>query len=407
MENVLGIRSAAGGDFFTRVQAEARALGYRVHGEAIRAWQYGVPQKRARQLIIGTRRELPVFAGAIYMPSTHGDGNLHTPVTLWEAIGDLPPLQAGQGVNEAVYDIGRRKSHVARYGGRYLKKVLGIHCVANLSGHVARPHNDRDLRDFHRLKEGEHSAGAIARGERMEFPYDRESFKDRYTRQHRNELCSTIVAHLSKDGLMFIHPTQARSLTPREAARLQSFPDWFQFPEARTHAFRLIGNAVPPLVGKVVGQAIQRLFADTRRPRQGELLAHMPTNFEQALDWMRPLVFAADRNALSKVSNIEFLRGWFSLAFVHWHLHPDSATQNGTETSRSSFVRPLKVKADSRLFTPTYRLSGWPVKLVPLALEAQRRLQAKTLASDDYYCSYAHKAGAERIHKDEELRVRH
>ena len=66
---------------------------------------------------------------------------------------------------------------------------------------------------------------AMKRGVRFEFPYDKETFKDRYTRQHRNEPCSTIVAHLSKDGLMFIHPKQNRSLTPREAAgRIQRSP---------------------------------------------------------------------------------------------------------------------------------------------------------------------------------------
>ena len=69
-------------------------------------------------------------------------------------------------------------------------------------------------------------------GVEFAFPYDKSSFKDRYTRQSRRKPCSTIVAHLSKDGLMFIHPTQNRSLTPREAARIQSFRDWFQFPVA-------------------------------------------------------------------------------------------------------------------------------------------------------------------------------
>ena len=86
----------------------------------------------------------------------------------------------------------------------------------------------------------------------FEFPYDKSSFMDRYTRQSRWKPCSTIVAHLSKDGLMFIHPTQNRSLTPREAVRIQSFPDWFRFPESRTQAYRLIGNAVPPLVAEVI-----------------------------------------------------------------------------------------------------------------------------------------------------------
>ena len=134
--------------------------------------------------------------------------------------------------------------------------MLEIDCSSKITCHTARPHSQRDLRDFSKLHEGETSARAIARGEKMEFPYDRGCFKDRYTKQHRNALCSTIVAHLSKDGLMFIHPTQNRSLTPREAARIQTFPDWFDFPSARTISFRLIGNAVPPLIGKAVGQPV-------------------------------------------------------------------------------------------------------------------------------------------------------
>jgi DNA (cytosine-5)-methyltransferase 1 len=254
LENVLGLKTAAGGEFFTRVQAEARALGYRVHGEEIRAWHYGVPQKRIRQLIIGTRRELPIFTALRFMPqrfAAPGDDLwevLEPAVTLWEAIGDLPPLAAGEGTEEADYDPRRRQSQLARYGGRYLKRVLQIHRVRRLTAHTARPHSDRDLRDFARLNEGESSAAAMRRGVEFEWPYSKDHFKDRYTRQHRHRLCSTIVAHLSKDGLMFIHPTQNRSLTPREAARVQSFPDWFEFPVARTHQFRLIGNAVPPLV---------------------------------------------------------------------------------------------------------------------------------------------------------------
>lgn len=260
MENVLGIRTAAGGEFFTRVQSEARALGYRVHGEEVCAWHYGVPQKRIRQLIIGTRRELPLFFASRFMPPTHVGPNepaldgLQPFTTLWEAIGDLPPLGADEGADETEYDPRRRQSQLARHGGHYLKKILQVHRAKKLTGHVSRPHSDRDLRDFALLHEGESSAVAMRdRFIEFEWPYSKEHFKDRYTRQHRNRLCSTIVAHLSKDGLMFIHPTQNRSLTPREAARIQSFPDWFQFPKARTHAFRIIGNAVPPLVAEAVG----------------------------------------------------------------------------------------------------------------------------------------------------------
>lgn len=140
---------------------------------------------------------------------------------------------------------------------RHLYSVMEVHQARKLTAHRARPHNDRDLRDFARLKEGESSARAMRRGVQFEFPYRKDRFKDRYTRQSRWDACSTIVAHLSKDGLMFIHPTQNRSLTPREAAHIQSFPDWFEFPIARTHQFRVIGNAVPPLVGEAVGIAIE------------------------------------------------------------------------------------------------------------------------------------------------------
>jgi DNA (cytosine-5)-methyltransferase 1 len=248
MENVLGIKSAAGGAYFTRVQKEARARGYRVHPQVEKAVDLGVPQKRQRQLIIGTRSDLPdYFAGTLKPVRRAGERP-----TLGEAIGDLPVLRAGGGEEETEYDLERRKAHIAKYGRRYLYGTLQVLKTAKLTAHRARPHIDRDLRDFARLREGEHCAEAIERGERFEFPYDRETFRDRYTRQHRNEPCSTIVAHLSKDGLMFIHPTQNRSLTAREAARVQSFPDWFEFPVARTHQFRVIGNAVPPLVAEAI-----------------------------------------------------------------------------------------------------------------------------------------------------------
>ncbi len=249
MENVLGIRSASGGEYFTRVQKEARALGYRVHAQIENCVELGLAQKRRRQLFIGTRLDLPDYFLPVLTPAPRSCDH----PSLWEAIGDLPPVKAGEGEETAVYDMERRRAHVERFGRRYLYEVLEVQRATKLTSHRARPHSERDLRDFALLAEGENSQEAIARGIQFEFPYKKHHFKDRYTRQHRNEACSTIVAHLSKDGLMFIHPTQNRSLTPREAARIQSFPDWFEFPIARTHQFRVIGNAVPPLVSEAVG----------------------------------------------------------------------------------------------------------------------------------------------------------
>jgi DNA (cytosine-5)-methyltransferase 1 len=245
MENVLGIQSAAKGKFFTLVQAEARKLGYRVQAQVEEAWRLGVPQKRRRQLVIGVRNDIPgFFAGELHPAARVGE---HLSPTLWDAIGDLPLLAAGEGVEEGHYDLARRAALFEQRGERarhYLQTVLEIDRAPRLTAYRARPHSERDLGDFARLHEGEHCGKAELRGEKMEFPYKRSCFKDRYKRQHREDACSTIVAHLSKDGLGFIHPTQNRSLTPREAARVQTFPDWFRFPVARTHQFRLIGNAV-------------------------------------------------------------------------------------------------------------------------------------------------------------------
>lgn len=239
MENVPGIKTAAGGRHYECLLAEAAQLGYRVDATEICAWRHGVPQKRVRQIIIGTRSDLPQFSTQARLTPTHDDPADHPPasfprpsgdlsgrqspplqppVTLWEAIGDLPPLQAGEGSEVSEYDLDRRQEHLRRYGPRYLEEVLEIHRAPRLTAHVARPHSARDLRDFARLREGETSAAAMRRGVEFEWPYSKEHFKDRYTRQPRDGLCSTIVAHLSKDGLMFIHPIQNRSLTPREAA---------------------------------------------------------------------------------------------------------------------------------------------------------------------------------------------
>ena len=331
IENVLGLRNAAGGRYFTAVQHEARILGrdkghpgYRVHGQIEKAEELGVPQKRRRQLIIGLRADLPGYFPSELQPAARATA--HT--MLGDAIGDLPVLAAGEGVHASPYDLDRRDRQFL--GGvrdavrrRYLQGVAEVQHAELLTNHIARPHSARDLRDFALLPEGTSSAKLMREGVEFEFPYDKTTFKDRYTRQHRNRPCSTIVAHLSKDGLMFIHPTQNRSLTPREAARVQSFPDWFVFLEARTHAFRMIGNAVPPLIGESVGLAIQEFFtAVVAYPlKSAEILQHepalstIPSSLAEAKMWLEILMHLSVRE-LRKLSAPDFLRGWHALLWL-------------------------------------------------------------------------------------------
>jgi len=420
IENVLGIRTAAGGEYFTRVQKEARELGrasgrpgYRVHGQTEDAWELGVPQKRRRQLIIGVRNDIPGY----FLPDLKPAQRTQTHVCLGAAIGDLPVLRAGSGQDERDYDLALRKRHIQKWGDaarKYLFEVLEINRTTKVTNHVARPHSDRDLRDFARLREGENSARAMRlRGIAFEFPYDKSSFKDRYTRQSRRYPCSTIVAHLSKDGLMFIHPTQNRSLTPREAARVQSFPDWFRFPTARTHAFRLIGNAVPPLIAEAVGSAIQDFLRGTRTPgvslgtRRRERVQTISASLLGAgictrnkftlnsrVDAARILdnIARLDRRALLALPTEEFLRGWHALLFLLPELHPNNARDHG-EGVETVVATQLMSPDFEELFTTRYARSGWPVALEHIGREAWRRYELDELSDEDLYCVEAQYAG--------------
>jgi DNA (cytosine-5)-methyltransferase 1 len=397
MENVMGIQSAAKGKFFTLVQADARKLGYRVHSQVEEAWKLGVPQKRRRQLVIGVRNDVPGYFASELKPSPRAVGS----PTLWDAIGDLPPRAAGEGVEECDYDLERRKEFLTTRGEsakHFLTEVLGIASARKLTAHRARPHSDRDLRDFKRIHEGETADAAIARGEKMEFPYDRNVFLDRYTRQHRERLCSTIVAHLSKDGLMFIHPTQNRSLTPREAARVQTFPDWFQFPVARTHQFRIIGNAVPPLVAEAVGCEIKDFLEsrsrgnETQIPRGASqsLLTSSPTRTEAASELQR--LAGLDRRELRELPAEQFLHGWRALLFLFPNLHPDNALDHGDQVEAVS-PDQLALPGFAELIARRYIRSGWPVALELLGREAWRRYDAREIADEDFYCVEAQRAG--------------
>lgn len=402
MENVLGIQSAAKGKFFTLVQSEARALGYRVQAQVEQAWHLGVPQKRRRQLIIGVRADIPGYFPSELRPSSRvGE---HVSPTLWDAIGDLPPLFAGTGIEECEYDLARRATILSSRGEiarHYLEDILEVSKAKSLTAHRARPHSDRDLRDFSLLREGEHSGEAEARGVSMEFTYTRTCFTDRYKRQHREDQCSTIVAHLSKDGLGFIHPNQLRSLTPREAARVQSFPDWFKFPVARTHQFRLIGNAVPPLVAEAVGEELKAFLAgetiEDNSSQWGD--DAFPQSEAQAVAWLKPL-FDLPPTALRKLGDETFKRAWSAISFIYAGLHPDGALDHGDAISRDGFEDyPPISDLEPRLLAPYYERSGWPVILAPIAREAWRRFRNEQLTDEAFYCCEAQKAGMS--HRDQ------
>ncbi len=403
IENVLGLRSASGGRYFTAVQHEARTLGqskglpgYRVHPQIERGEKLGSPQKRRRQLIVGVRADLAGYFPSELQPAARASLG----VMLGDAILDLPLLADGDGENETDYDLKRRTAHLGgirdHLRAPFLENVAEIGRAPKLFNHVSRPHSARDLRDFARIGEGRSSAELMREGVEFEFPYDKTSFKDRYTRQHRERPCSTIVAHLAKDGLMFIHPTQNRSFTPREAARVQTFPDWFVFPKARTHSFRVIGNAVPPLIGEAVGDAILRFLRPTiehtnaNSPRQAKAPSFpLPRTHAEAAEWLDPLT-KADRKTMRAMSAEAFLKCWHALLWLFPDLHPENALEHGDE----KHDEPASGEAVDR-FGRRYTRSGWPVMLEAFGIEAWRRFEADEFSDEAFYCVAAQRAGLE------------
>jgi DNA (cytosine-5)-methyltransferase 1 len=391
MENVLGIRTASGGEYFTRVQAEGRKLGYRVVPRVEDANKLGVPQMRRRQLFVGIREDIPGFLPAELAPAPRAVLGAN----LGDAIMDLPKIASNAGAQEMDYDLSRRAQHVAGNRHHFIYRVLEIAKADKLTAHQSRPHSERDLRDFAKLVEGANSREAMRRGVEFEFPYDKTTFKDRYTRQHRKRPCSTIVAHLSKDGLMFIHPTQARSLTPREAARVQTFPDWFKFPVTRTHQFRVVGNAVPPLVGEAVGIAVANFLQSADAVTRGEsekIIAFprsstIPSSQAEACERLAAIGSLTGAQLL-KADNTTFLQGWHALLYLFPGLHPDNAFDHGDEEETQD--SPV---TDSLDLSRRYLRSGWPVTLEPLGKEAWRRYEGECIREEDLYCVQAQRAG--------------
>lgn len=268
-ENVLGLLSAKnenGTPYLNVMKRLFRSKGYTVEYRVLSADEYGVPQKRKRIIIIGKRLKPGERVGASFYPAIPKLKTKTPRCSIAELFDDLPFLQAGTGSYRATKL--RKKSHP------YLFEI-GIKTIGErdeVTFHIARPQTATDLEIYKTAVElWDYS------GERLDYSTlpkrllthnNLASFLDRYKVVDGKSFFShTVVAHIHKDGHYYIHPNlkQNRSLTPREAARLQTFPDNYYFESisgrpSRTSAYRQIGNAVPVLLAERIALGMRALY---------------------------------------------------------------------------------------------------------------------------------------------------
>lgn len=224
---------------------------------------YGVPQVRKRIILIGVRNDIKIDPKEIYnsIIKTHynPDSNANEKsnkkkfVTVKDAISDLPHLKPGEGEKLIKHKIIKWNEFL---------ETIRKKDDNNLLDHVARTHNDSDRKRYYEMSKNKWTFQELLNKKPSLNHCKQRVFDNSYVVQFWDLPSRTIIAHLYKDGNQFIHPDfkQERTITPREAARLQSFPDDFIFEGSRTQQYKQIGNAVPPLMAEAIAKSIKNIL---------------------------------------------------------------------------------------------------------------------------------------------------
>jgi len=280
MENVPDMALADDMFVLRQILGHLEGAGYEADARVVDTWHYGVPQHRQRLAVVGIRD-----GKSFEWP------NPSERTVLQDAIGDLPVLDpTGEVVGTAAQAYEGPKSDFQRWARKHCHGE-DEHVVYD---HVTRAVRPDDLEAFQLLKPGSSYSDLPERLRR----YRSDIFDDKYNRLDWKDLSRSITAHIAKDGYWYIHPSQHRTLTVREAARVQTFPDHFRFAGSRSHQFTQIGNAVPPMVGERLGLALlEAIGSEPVRPgsrvstrREGvrkQLLAWAKTDRSEA-PWSYP-----------------------------------------------------------------------------------------------------------------------
>lgn len=258
-ENVPGIKSMGGGKIIDEIKEELHTnLGYTLGMKTLNASDYGVPQNRRRVIIIGVK---PEKIKTQYVKEDRLDMELIFPknddmpkITVGEAINDLPMI--GNGNKEEIMSYPSFK--LSKYAN-LMRKTPDLKMESSaVFNHVNSKNGDTVLKRYENISEG---------GNWRDIPEDLlTNYKDK-SRCHsgiykrlRSDVPSGTINNIRKS--MYIHPLQNRGLSVREAARIQSFPDWYEFKGSLNAQQQMVADAVPPLLAKAIAEQIKKIIID-------------------------------------------------------------------------------------------------------------------------------------------------
>ena len=219
----------------------------------VKAQDYGVPQNRERFIMIGNRVNISpkLIFEEIYK-------HKRKPFVLKDALDGLPHLVAkkekgSKGIECA--ESGFTECDFTYIHNDFYKFINGEKDIKKLYNHKNRYNNERDIEIYRRLPQG---ANSLHESIADIMPYKRRNgiFKDKYFKLDETQICKTITSHMRFDCNMYIHPWDARGLSPREAARIQTFPDDYVITGSQNMWYAQVGNAVPVKLAKAIGDGI-------------------------------------------------------------------------------------------------------------------------------------------------------
>jgi DNA (cytosine-5)-methyltransferase 1 len=269
MENVVGLLTHNNGNTLNEIQDCFQKMHYETDWRILNAASYGVPQKRERFILIGVQSGAKIIfpkpthsfsgrivgykdnqriirssiegdLGPLFKHSSNSNQTLSPAITVMGAIGDLPPLNSGESINKYLHPPSNAYQQLRRGEAT----MLTLHEAANHS-----------LKTLEIIKHSGSNINSIPKH------LITSGFSSCYSRLAGDEPSVTItVKFMSASSNKCIHPFQNRTITPREAARIQSFDDDFHFLGSRTEIVTQIGNAVPPLLGYAIAGALNEML---------------------------------------------------------------------------------------------------------------------------------------------------